>query len=166
MLHPGKLQTALSRSRLREALLISLAALEAVYLLGIALRARLIFFAYFADRFATFAVTLFDFVAMRVENLTAKVAKNSAKIAKNLKRRLPFRSKRWVRYNHRSPASRENTYETCSIASALDARLENGSPDTEITGVAGIKDAGPGTAYLRGQSQVCRSGAERPGLPR
>ncbi|MGA9815281.1 MAG: UDP-3-O-(3-hydroxymyristoyl)glucosamine N-acyltransferase [Terriglobales bacterium] len=30
------------------------------------------------------------------------------------------------------------------IASALNARLENGSPDTEITGVAGIKDAGPG----------------------
>ena len=29
------------------------------------------------------------------------------------------------------------------IASALNARLENGSPDTEITGVAGIKDAGP-----------------------
>ncbi len=30
------------------------------------------------------------------------------------------------------------------IASALNARLENGSPDTEITGVAGIKDANPG----------------------
>ena len=30
------------------------------------------------------------------------------------------------------------------IAAALNARLENGSPDTEITGVAGIKDAGPG----------------------
>ena len=30
------------------------------------------------------------------------------------------------------------------IASALGARLENGSPDTEITGVAGIEDAGPG----------------------
>lgn len=30
------------------------------------------------------------------------------------------------------------------IASALQARLENGSPDIEITGVAGIKDAGPG----------------------
>src|SRR6476469_2034276 len=30
------------------------------------------------------------------------------------------------------------------LASALHARLENGSPDTEITGVAGIKDAGPG----------------------
>jgi hypothetical protein len=32
--HPGKLQSALSRSRLREALLISLAILEAVYLVG------------------------------------------------------------------------------------------------------------------------------------
>jgi hypothetical protein len=32
--HPGKLRTALSRSRLREALLIALAALEALYLLG------------------------------------------------------------------------------------------------------------------------------------
>ncbi len=30
------------------------------------------------------------------------------------------------------------------IASALGARLENGSPDTEITGVAGIEQAGPG----------------------
>jgi hypothetical protein len=32
--HPGKLQTALSRSRLREGLLISLAVLEALYLMG------------------------------------------------------------------------------------------------------------------------------------
>ena len=32
--HPGKLKTALSRSKLREALLISLAVLEAVYLVG------------------------------------------------------------------------------------------------------------------------------------
>jgi len=32
--HPGKLQTALSRSKLREALLISLAGLEALYLVG------------------------------------------------------------------------------------------------------------------------------------
>jgi hypothetical protein len=32
--HPGKLQSALSRSRLREALLITLAGLEALYLLG------------------------------------------------------------------------------------------------------------------------------------
>ncbi len=30
------------------------------------------------------------------------------------------------------------------IASTLHARLENGSPDTEITGVAGIEEAGPG----------------------
>src|SRR5207248_5219035 len=30
------------------------------------------------------------------------------------------------------------------IASRLDARLENGSPDTEITGVAGIEEAGEG----------------------
>src|ERR1700733_4417334 len=30
------------------------------------------------------------------------------------------------------------------IASALDARLENGSPDTEITGIKGIDRAGPG----------------------
>jgi UDP-3-O-[3-hydroxymyristoyl] glucosamine N-acyltransferase len=30
------------------------------------------------------------------------------------------------------------------IASALNARLENGVPDTEITGVAGIENAGPG----------------------
>jgi UDP-3-O-[3-hydroxymyristoyl] glucosamine N-acyltransferase len=31
-----------------------------------------------------------------------------------------------------------------AIAAALGARLENGSPDTEITGVAGIEAAGPG----------------------
>jgi len=30
------------------------------------------------------------------------------------------------------------------IASALEARLENGSPDTEITGLNGIEEAGPG----------------------
>lgn len=30
------------------------------------------------------------------------------------------------------------------IASALDVRLENGSPDTEITGLNGIENAGPG----------------------
>jgi UDP-3-O-[3-hydroxymyristoyl] glucosamine N-acyltransferase len=30
------------------------------------------------------------------------------------------------------------------IASTLGARLENGAPDTEITGVAGIEEAGPG----------------------
>jgi UDP-3-O-[3-hydroxymyristoyl] glucosamine N-acyltransferase len=31
-----------------------------------------------------------------------------------------------------------------AIAAALDARLENGSPDTEITGLNGIEQAGPG----------------------
>jgi UDP-3-O-[3-hydroxymyristoyl] glucosamine N-acyltransferase len=31
-----------------------------------------------------------------------------------------------------------------NIASALNARLENGSPETEITGTAGIEEAGPG----------------------
>src|SRR2546425_7847602 len=31
-----------------------------------------------------------------------------------------------------------------AIAATLGARLENGSPDTEITGVAGIETAGPG----------------------
>ena len=30
------------------------------------------------------------------------------------------------------------------LVSALDVRLENGSPDSEITGVAGIEEAGPG----------------------
>ena len=30
------------------------------------------------------------------------------------------------------------------IATTLGARLESGSPDLEITGVAGIKEAGPG----------------------
>jgi UDP-3-O-[3-hydroxymyristoyl] glucosamine N-acyltransferase len=30
------------------------------------------------------------------------------------------------------------------IASALNARLENGSPDTEISGLNGIEQAGPG----------------------
>ena len=31
-----------------------------------------------------------------------------------------------------------------AIASALDLRLENGSPDTEISGLNGIEHAGPG----------------------
>jgi UDP-3-O-[3-hydroxymyristoyl] glucosamine N-acyltransferase len=31
-----------------------------------------------------------------------------------------------------------------AIASALNLRLENGSPDTEITGLNGIEQAGPG----------------------
>jgi UDP-3-O-[3-hydroxymyristoyl] glucosamine N-acyltransferase len=30
------------------------------------------------------------------------------------------------------------------LASKLNAKIENGSPDTEITGVAGIEEAGPG----------------------
>ncbi len=35
------------------------------------------------------------------------------------------------------------TMKLAQIASTLDARLENGSPETEITGVAGIEEAGP-----------------------
>jgi UDP-3-O-[3-hydroxymyristoyl] glucosamine N-acyltransferase len=35
------------------------------------------------------------------------------------------------------------TMKLAEIASTLDARLENGSPETEITGVAGIEEAGP-----------------------
>src|SRR5690242_2806312 len=31
-----------------------------------------------------------------------------------------------------------------ALASALDLRLENGSPETEITGLNGIEQAGPG----------------------
>src|SRR6202007_2947526 len=31
-----------------------------------------------------------------------------------------------------------------AIAAALDVRLENGSPETEITGLNGIEQAGPG----------------------
>src|SRR5579859_6395799 len=31
-----------------------------------------------------------------------------------------------------------------ALASALDVRLENGSPDTEITGLNGVEQAGPG----------------------
>jgi hypothetical protein len=31
-----------------------------------------------------------------------------------------------------------------AVASALNARLENGSPDTEITGLNGIEQAGSG----------------------
>src|SRR5437867_11865331 len=34
------------------------------------------------------------------------------------------------------------------IASTLNARVENGSPDLEITGVAGIEDAGAGQITL------------------
>ena len=36
------------------------------------------------------------------------------------------------------------TMKLSQIASTLNARLENGAPDTEITGVAGIEEAGPG----------------------
>jgi UDP-3-O-[3-hydroxymyristoyl] glucosamine N-acyltransferase len=36
------------------------------------------------------------------------------------------------------------TMKLSAIASALDVRLENGSPDTEITGLNGIEQAGPG----------------------
>jgi UDP-3-O-[3-hydroxymyristoyl] glucosamine N-acyltransferase len=38
----------------------------------------------------------------------------------------------------------EKRMKLAEIAAALAARLENGSPDTEITGVAGIEEAGPG----------------------
>src|ERR1035441_4783096 len=38
------------------------------------------------------------------------------------------------------------------IASALDARLENGSPDTEISGLNGIEHAGPGSAAMSSPS--------------
>ncbi len=40
------------------------------------------------------------------------------------------------------------------IADALDVRLENGSPDTEITGVAGIETAGPGETHVYFESEV------------
>jgi len=43
-----------------------------------------------------------------------------------------------LNYNHGLPMK------LSEIASALGARLENGSPDTEINGVAGIEVAGPG----------------------
>ena len=43
-----------------------------------------------------------------------------------------------------SPAVAGITMKLAQIATALGARLENGSPDTEITGVAGIEEAGPG----------------------
>jgi UDP-3-O-[3-hydroxymyristoyl] glucosamine N-acyltransferase len=42
------------------------------------------------------------------------------------------------------PPLRAMPMKLAQIASALGARLENGSPDTEITGVAGIDEAGPG----------------------
>jgi UDP-3-O-[3-hydroxymyristoyl] glucosamine N-acyltransferase len=43
-----------------------------------------------------------------------------------------------------SPAVAGITMKLAQIAATLGARLENGSPDTEITGVAGIEEAGPG----------------------
>src|SRR6478672_9350476 len=42
------------------------------------------------------------------------------------------------------PHSRASFMKLAQIATVLGARLENGSPDTEITGVAGIEEAGPG----------------------
>src|SRR5271166_1271279 len=42
------------------------------------------------------------------------------------------------------PASHSSTMKLSQIASALKARLENGSADTEITGLNGIEQAGPG----------------------
>jgi UDP-3-O-[3-hydroxymyristoyl] glucosamine N-acyltransferase len=48
-----------------------------------------------------------------------------------------------LNYNHHS-AFANTQMKLAQIASALDARLENGSPDTEITSVAGIEEAGPG----------------------
>src|SRR5258705_182154 len=42
------------------------------------------------------------------------------------------------------PHSRAIIMKLAQIATVLGARLENGSPDLEITGVAGIKEAGPG----------------------
>jgi UDP-3-O-[3-hydroxymyristoyl] glucosamine N-acyltransferase len=42
------------------------------------------------------------------------------------------------------PHSRAIIIKLAQIATILGARLENGSPDTEITGVAGIEEAGPG----------------------
>jgi UDP-3-O-[3-hydroxymyristoyl] glucosamine N-acyltransferase len=41
-------------------------------------------------------------------------------------------------------SSHHSTMKLSQIASALDTRLENGSPDTEITGLNGIEQAGPG----------------------
>ena len=49
-----------------------------------------------------------------------------------------------LNYNHLLRLLRKFKMKLAQIASALDARLENGSPDTDITGVAGIEDAGPG----------------------
>jgi UDP-3-O-[3-hydroxymyristoyl] glucosamine N-acyltransferase len=48
-----------------------------------------------------------------------------------------------LNYNHHF-ALANTQMKLAQIASALDARLENGSPDIEITSVAGIEEAGPG----------------------
>lgn len=45
-----------------------------------------------------------------------------------------------VRFTRAFPS----TMKLSAIASALNARLENGSPDTEITGLNGVEQAGPG----------------------
>jgi UDP-3-O-[3-hydroxymyristoyl] glucosamine N-acyltransferase len=49
-----------------------------------------------------------------------------------------------LRYNHRRSSSLGNFMKLGKIADALGMSLINGSPDTEISGVAGIKEAGPG----------------------
>src|ERR1700691_5573937 len=41
------------------------------------------------------------------------------------------------------PASHSSTMKLSQIASALNARLDNGTADTEITGLNGIEQAGP-----------------------
>jgi UDP-3-O-[3-hydroxymyristoyl] glucosamine N-acyltransferase len=48
-----------------------------------------------------------------------------------------------LNYNHHLVFA-DTQMKLAQLASALGARLENGSPDTEITGVAGIEEAGPG----------------------
>jgi UDP-3-O-[3-hydroxymyristoyl] glucosamine N-acyltransferase len=55
----------------------------------------------------------------------------------------PFPLRLRLNYNH-GFALADTQMRLAQIASALDARLENGSPDTEITGVAGIEEAGLG----------------------
>src|SRR5580704_14387289 len=55
----------------------------------------------------------------------------------------PFPLRLRLNYNH-GLALTDTQMKLAQIASALGARLENGSPDTEITGVAGIEEAGPG----------------------
>src|ERR1700731_5321644 len=48
-----------------------------------------------------------------------------------------------LNYNHLLRLLRKFKMKLAQIASALDARLENGSPDTDITGLNGIEQAGP-----------------------